>query len=206
MVEELRSIRSAALETERHLLSLRRFTWRAHSGEMFGIIPVRFHLEYGKVANFDQLLSFFPELDMRCRKHDELVGDLAKACKRLYYSLMNDPAFRNEVACAFESDLPEFPGTKEGFARMYNQGEAAELIAEGVVNGAGLLRNRWVEALWDPFQERFLAFRTRGPAGEAWKDVEHKAEELLASVELLIACLGETRNALSLRYDVPPNP
>ncbi len=199
----------AALQNESRLLSNRNFTWRAGSGAMLLIAPVRHHLEYTKWANCDQFISFFPDVAELCETHDRQAPELSSACKRLYELLIGSSEFVKAVVDAMDSDrLVLEPGqTREMFTKAHAPAAIVTMIAEYVVNGTGPLGGEyWTAPLWNSFREQFISFPTRGATFAAWEVVEHEAEDLLSTIAGLIPCLLQVRDSLSLTFDIPPNP
>jgi hypothetical protein len=195
------------LENEAALLRSGTYTWRAHSRQMLAILPVRSHVPYGTWANLDQFLSFYHEIAEMCRAHDLAVAELAKACGQVYDSLIANHDFKNLVRTACQSDRVDFPPgqTRAIFVQTHDLSNIEGWIAEYVVNSSGPLGNQYVVApLWNAFREEFLAYRQQQPTCAIWDDVERIRQDLLEIVDQLVSSLQNTRNSLSIQFDVPP--
>jgi hypothetical protein len=197
------------LESEAALLRNSTCTWRAHSREMLAIIPVRSHIPYGIGANLDQFLSFHENVAALCKAHDLSVAELAEACGRMYDSLLANLSFKNAIETACQSDRVNFPPgqTRAIFTETPELNKVVGWIAEYVVNSSGPLGSQYVAAsIWNAFREEFLAYREKLPIRAIWTDVERIRRELLETVDQLLSSLRNTRNSLSLQFDVPPAP
>lgn len=189
-----------SLATELRYLNQKNWTWQYKPGRLASIRSVREMVPLGYAPNFDQFERYHPAIREAASHHDEKVANLFVACQGLQAALMEDEELQRIVAAALVEDPSSSMVT-------FRPPDAVGWIAQEVINRSGDLPPHIIHSvIWNNHRDRFLAVLSRPELSEAVALVDRAGDVLIPEVELLIGMLRDTRDELSITYDVPPVP
>lgn len=198
------------LSAERKLLSKRNWTWRFEQQGLLSIAHVESSIAFEALDNLDQFLNLGPSGAKESRPkidlHDESADRLTKGCRTFHNAVKDSP----ELATIYESakrDEALFRQPGQGFDSLFGAYPPArhlDVLAEDIVNGAGLLPNYYTTApLWNKYRDEFLNIREASGIRSHWEDCNQTGANLEQTVDQLITLLKLVRQDLSLEYDLP---
>jgi hypothetical protein len=194
-----------ALDMEANLLRRRNWSWRFRPEGLRSFIPVRQHLVAEAWDNYDQFLSFHPDLKPLVDKHDSGVQALLERCSAYERALVTSEALRNQ----YRRMAAECPSTlSEDIARQFGPYSSEEdfiaLLAEYIVNNVCELPPHYhTSRLWNHYREDLIGLRELPELRRHYEAVEAAGDDLKNAVALLGATLRDTRSSLSVTHDVP---
>lgn len=197
-----------------HYLGNRRWTWRYRTGFFEVLYPPGALVSVRYLPNYEDFLSEHPQIASLASTYDEVLRQLARACREVHQALVADAEFVRAVEAA-EADYPkalESYSQKGRFSREWwgalPPDEKVHLVAERVVNNVDVdLDGYNTDALfWNSFRDRFLAFRDREGHRERFQNMYAPGDAALAAGRALASALKTVRSTLARAYGVPPVP
>jgi hypothetical protein len=197
------------LGSERGLLSRRNWTWRFEQECLISIAHVESFIAFEALDNLDQFLNLGPTAAQECRpligQHNELVEHLTAACGALHRALTASA----KLAALYENAKLDTELLQPG--RDFNSLFGAyptplhlNVLAEDIVNGAGILPNYFTTApLWNKYRNDLLQIREAPGIHSHWENCCKAGANLQITVDQLVNRLKLIRQDLSLEYDLP---
>jgi hypothetical protein len=194
-----------SLKWEQGRLEKKNWTWQVPPGHLESIRPIKDMISRLAEDNLEQFAKFYPVIKENMDFHDEERAQLLVACKKLQRVVEESEELEAiyQRAKSDDSMTPRGTPLNDVFG-SYTEREHLELLAQCVVNQWGELPSSNIYApVWNKYQAEFLALLNL-PAIKPQKELTERAgKKLLQTVQHLIALLKETREQLSLKYDVP---
>ncbi|MBO0719965.1 MAG: hypothetical protein J2P41_04040 [Blastocatellia bacterium] len=188
------------LSVEQQRLSKKSWTWQFIPGRLESIRYIREIIPSTYLPNLEQFVRFHPGIKEYIDIHDYDVTQLSDACKDFQQVLMDSDDLKN----IFERVTSDKTMLGLGVSL---KSERLGWIAEAIINGAGELPTYINHSpLWNRHREEFLHVLEHPAARESKLHTDRTGEKLHQTVEQLIKRLTETRDELSLNYDIPPVP
>lgn len=195
-----------ALSLEQQRLNKKSWTWQFMPGRLESIRYVSQMVPASYAPNLEQFKKYHPAISENITFHDDAVAQLFVACKNLERAILESSALRevfargatDEALSELDKSLGDmFPGTEES--------ERLGWIAQEIINGAGEIPSYFNHApLWNRRRNEFIRILDHPQVSEAKAMTDRAGEKLLQTVNRLIELLTDTRDQLSLEYDVPP--
>lgn len=196
-------VRSLSMEQQR--LSNKSWTWLSIPGRLESIRYVSQMIPAVYAPNLEQFRKFHPVINENITSHDNQVAQLSFACKKLEDTILKSERMRETFArVTTDESLSEvgkslgdmFPGAK-GTERLV-------WIAQDIINGAREIPSFLMHSpLWNRYRIDFIRVLDDPEVSPAKTLTDRAGEQLLQTVNRLIELLTETRDQLSLEYDVP---
>jgi hypothetical protein len=197
-----------ALQVEQQRLRKRNWTWQFMPGRLESIRYIREMIPAIYVPNLDQFARFHPVIKENMDFHDDEVAHLSVACMNLQRVLIDGDSLKK----IFERVTSDESLRHLGMSLKSMFGSSTEIeqlgwIAEAIINSSGELPGYINHSpLWNRHHEEFMSVLDQPAASEAKTLTDRAGEKLQQMAEHLIKRLTETRDDLSLKYDVPPVP
>lgn len=192
------------LENEINFLERRNWTFRQHTERLEYIALVSDYVGRGR-ENFEQLISFFPEIQILVKSHDERVRYLREACAAYFDAILLSDGFL-KVYEVVKQEAPHVLSRKfEDFFGAYSEEEQfRRILAEYLVNSVGSQASYYATAeLWNHFREAFASVTEANALRTLRGSTELAGQELRETTEELTLLLKNVRSELSLQFDVP---
>lgn len=197
-----------ALSLEHALLSKKSWTWQFIPGRLESIRLVSQMIPAGYAPNLEQFKKYHPVISENINFHDGEVTQLYVACKNLERAILEKGAL-GEVFARVTTD-EALGDLGKSLGDMFIGAEDSERlgwIAQEIINGAGEIPSYFYHApLWNGHRNEFMRVLDHPQVSEAKALTDRAGEKLLQTVNRLIELLTDTRDRLSLEYDVPPVP
>ncbi len=193
------------LAWEEKRLSAKNWTWRHQLNQLESIRPCRDMVVAVAVDNLEQFVGRYPAVAENIKFHDDHRSQLLVACQLLQKRLEES----EELRALYErvtapSVLDEIHTSLNELFGPTNREEHIAVLAEYIVNNTGVLPTHYiVSSLWNKFREEFLAPAEGTPVNNQAKLTIRAGNKLLQVVNRLSDLLKETREDLSLEYDMP---
>jgi hypothetical protein len=193
------------LERERGFLERRNWTYRFHLDGLEYLAPLAEHLPGSARENLEQLLSFFPDINVLIGDHDRETARLARACVEFHAAILASPLF-DEVFDSVEAEAPAVLGGEfsSHFGAFSTQEQFRGLLAEYLVNNVRENPGYYTTArLWKQYHERFFSALDEPGLAPLRQAADECGQALVEAVAGLAGELKVIRSKLSLDFDVP---
>jgi hypothetical protein len=199
-------LRGLSLEQEQ--LSKKNWTWQFMPGRLESIRHVSQMIPAGYAPNLEQFKKYHPVISENIVFHDGEVPQLSVACKNLERAILESGALSEVFERATTDEaLRELGRSLEDMFVGADKYERLGWIAQEIMNGAGEIPNYFFHApLWNKYRNEFIRVLDHPQVSYAKALTDRAGEKLLQTVNRLIELLTDTRDQLSLEYDVPPVP
>ena len=197
-----------ALSLEQQRLSKKSWTWQFMPGRLESIRYVSQMIPAGYAPNLEQFKKYNPAISENMTFHDDEVAQLFVACKNLERAILESSALE-EVFARVTTDeaLSELDKSLGDMVTGVEEAERLGWIAQEIINGAGEIPSYFNHApLWNRHRNEFMRVLDHPQVSEVKALTDQAGERLLQTVNRLIELLTDTRDQLSLEYDVPPVP
>ncbi len=197
-----------ALSLEQELLIKKNRTWQFMPGRLESIRSVSQMIPAGYAPNLEQFKKYHPVISDNITFHDDEVAQLFVACKNLERAILESGALEKVFASVTTDEALNDLGKSLGDLFVgAEQPERLGWIAQEIINGAGEIPNYFYHApLWNKYRNEFMRILDHPQVSHAKTLTDRAGEKLLQTVNRLIELLTDTRDQLSLEYDVPPVP
>jgi hypothetical protein len=195
-----------AIESEMRVIQNGNFTWRFRPAGFEYIRPIRQHLDPRFLANLEQLVTLYPDVDAFFRKHDECVESLLKGVQDLQGAITGNKEFRKlfEEAISAESLRGLDVTVPSQIFGAYPKEDWIQVIAQYAINGSGELPFHYSTAkLWNAYRSRFIGMLHAPDFEDRYHLVLAQAGELTQLEAALLDRLKDLRLDLSLTHDQP---
>jgi hypothetical protein len=158
--------------------------------------------------NLDQFAKHHSAVKANIGVHDKQVDELFSACKNLQGAILDGGAL-SEVFTRVTTEEALSALGKQLSDLFFGNDKADYLgwIAQEIINGTGELPSYIKHApIWNAYRREFMSVLDDPEIRRAKDQVDRAGERLLHAVQRLTELLNETRDQLSLKYDVPPVP
>lgn len=198
-----------SLSVEMDYLGKAYWTWQTVPGRLESVRKVRDMIPMGYQPNLIQFQKYHPEIKSDIDIHDEAQTVLFVNCKNMERVILDSKALKpifEEVTT--ETALSQLGKSKSDlFFGNTSEEEQLGWIAQEIINGTKSLPSFiGHSALWNEHRDRFMSVLGHPDVYAAKVQVDHAGEDLLKKAKHLSDLLSETRDELSLVYDVPPVP
>lgn len=196
------------LSLEQEQLSEKKWTWQFMPGRLESIRHVSQMIPAGYTPNLEQFKKYHPAISENITSHDHAVAQLFVACKDLESAILDSGALREVFERVVTDEALSELG--KGLEDMFVSAEESERlgwIAQEIINGTGEIPTYFGHApLWNKYRNEFMRVLDHPEVSDARAKADRAGEKLLQTVNRLIELLTDTRDQLSLEYDVPPVP
>jgi len=194
------------LKYEQMRLEEGNWTWQVPPGHLESILPVKRMVQPLAEDTLEQFLNFHPDLKDEIEIYGSTRVQLEDACRSLQRAVEESGELLAIYQRAKEDNsiTPQGITVNSAFGLGQKDQENLEALAQYVVNRSGELPRFFVYSpVWNKYRDEFLALLDLPNINQKAIPVEHMGQKLLKVIEELIEDLKETRNELSLKYDVP---
>jgi len=195
-----------ALKYARMRLEERNWTWQVPPGHLESILPVKKMIQPLAEDTLEQFLDFHTDLKDEIEIYGHTRAQLEDACRSLQRAVEESEELKEIYQRAREDNslTPQGITVNSAFSLGRNDQEHLESLAQYVVNQVEELPRFYVYSpVWNKYNDEFLALLGLPNIRQKAVPVEHLGQKLIKVVEKLMEELKETRNELSLEYDVP---
>jgi hypothetical protein len=191
------------LAWEQKRLSAKNWTWRYQTNDLESIRPCKQMLI--AADNLEQFQGFYPAIAENVKSHDDHRAQLLVACQFLQKRLEESKELRALYEKTTASPvLDEIHASLNDLFGPTKPEEHISVLAEYIVNNTGVLPSYFtISPLWNRFREDFLAIAESASVNNQTRLTIRAGTKLLQVVNHLSDILKETREDLSLEYDMP---
>jgi hypothetical protein len=197
-----------ALSWEQERLSKKSWTWQFMPGRLESIRYVSQMIPAGYAPNLEQFKKYHPTISENITFHDGEVAQLRVACKNLESAILESGALEKVFArVTTDEALTELGKSLGDMFVGAEESQRLGWIAQEIINGAEEIPIYFGHApLWNRHRNEFMRVLGHPEVSYAKTLTDRTGEKLLHTVNRLIELLTDTRDQLSLEYDVPPVP
>ncbi len=197
------------LAVESHYLSKKNWTWQFMPGRLESIRTVAQMIPAGYLPNLEQFLKYHSPIGENIKFHDDNVAQLFVACGNLQRAILGSSEFKRIFSeLTTDAALNEVGKTlKDLFFTDNDETLRLGWIAQEIINGTERLPSYINHSsLWNRYRDDFMRVLDDPGINVEKLGVDAAGGAVLQMVDRLIQQLSETRDQLSLEYDVPPVP
>src|SRR5262249_46831637 len=196
------------LSIEEERLSKKSWTWQYIPGRLESIRYVGQMIPIGYAPNLEQFKKYHPVISENITFHDDQVAQLSVACKNLERTILDSDEMQRVFSRVTTAEaLAELGSSLNDLFFGGDPSEGLGWIAQEIINGSGAIPPHFGHSpLWNKHRDEFMHVLDHPQVSGAKAETDRAGERLLQTVNRLIELLTDTRDQLSLEYDVPPVP
>jgi hypothetical protein len=193
------------LAMEQEQLEKKSLTWQFLPGGFELIRLVKQMIPIGYAPNLEQFETYHPVISENIKAHDNEVAQLFVVCMNLQREILDSGELEKIFArVTTEENLNKLGKSLNDMFTGGYKPEYLGWIAQEMINRTGELPSYIKHSpLWNMHRDEFMQVLNHEQVSGAKVSTDRAGEKLLGTVNHLIRLLKETREQLSLEYDVP---